>query len=59
MKSEKKKISLGDRASYFYIKNLKKWMFCPSCKNGKMSFNKKTSQWVGLWLWLFRGVFLG
>ncbi|MBQ3014253.1 MAG: hypothetical protein IJD75_03835 [Clostridia bacterium] len=46
MKSEKKKISIGDRATYFYIKNLKKWMFCPSCKNGKMSFNKKTSNWV-------------
>ncbi len=46
MKTEKKKISFGDRASYFYIKNLKKWMFCPSCKNGKMSFNKKTSHWV-------------
>ena len=46
MKSEKKKISIGDRATYFYIKNLKKWMFCPSCKNGKMSFNKKTSHWV-------------
>ena len=46
MKSETKKISIGDRATYFYIKNLKKWMFCPSCKNGKMSFNKKTSHWV-------------
>ena len=46
MGTEKKKISLGDRASYFYIKNLKKWMFCPSCKKGKMSFNKKTSHWM-------------
>lgn len=46
MENEKKKIGLGDRATYFYIKNIKKWMFCPSCKNGKMSFNKKTSNWV-------------
>lgn len=46
MKSEKKKISISDRATYYYTKNLKKWMFCPSCKNGKMSFNKKTSHWV-------------
>ena len=42
----KKKISLGDRASYFYIKNIKKWMFCPACKSGKMTFNKKKSLWT-------------
>ena len=35
----KKKISLGDRASYFYIKNIKKWMFCPACKSGKMTLS--------------------
>jgi hypothetical protein len=46
MENERKKIGLGDRVTYFYIKNIKKWMFCPSCKNGKMSFNKKTSNWV-------------
>ena len=46
MENEKKKISLGDRATYFYIKNIKKWMFCPACKNGKMTFNKKTSLWT-------------
>jgi predicted RNA-binding Zn-ribbon protein involved in translation (DUF1610 family) len=46
MENKKNKIGLGDRATYFYIKNIKKWMFCPSCKNGKMSFNKKTSHWV-------------
>ena len=42
----KKKISLGDRASYFYIKNIKKCMFCPACKSGKMTFNKKKSLWT-------------
>lgn len=46
MERKSKKNNLGDRISYFYIKNLKKWMFCPSCKNGKMSFNKKTSHWM-------------
>lgn len=46
MENEKKKISIGDRDTYFYIKNIKKWMFCPACKNGKMTFNKKTSLWT-------------
>ncbi len=46
METEKKKINLGDRASYFYIKNIKKWMFCPACKNGRMTFNNKKSQWT-------------
>ena len=46
MENEKKKISIGDRATYFYIKNIKKWMLCPTCKHGKMSFNKKNSHWV-------------
>lgn len=40
------KISLGDRVSYFYVKNIKKWMFCPACKNGRMTFNKKNMQWT-------------
>ncbi len=46
MGTEKKKTSLGDRISYFYIKNIKKWMFCPACKNGRMTFNKKKLQWT-------------
>ena len=47
MKNEGKKVvNIGDRVTYFYIKNIKKWMFCPACKNGKMSFNKKNSHWV-------------
>lgn len=45
-KGEKKPISISDRATYFYIKNIKKWMFCPACKNRKMTFNKKTSLWT-------------
>lgn len=44
-KKVKRSISIGDRVSYFYIKNIKKWMFCPSCKNGKMTFNKKNLLW--------------
>ena len=45
-KNEKKSISIGDRATYFYIKNIKKWMYCPACKNGKMTFDKKKSLWT-------------
>ena len=45
MESEKKKNSLGDRITYFYIKNIRKRMFCPVCKNGKMTFHKKNSLW--------------
>lgn len=44
MKNEKS-MSIGERASYFYIKHIKKWMFCPVCKDGKMRFSKKLSQW--------------
>ncbi len=44
--NEKKSISISDRATYFYIKNIKKWMFCPACKNGKMTFNKKKLLWT-------------
>lgn len=39
-------MSFSDRATYFYIKKIKKWMFCPNCKEGKMKFNKKSSSWV-------------
>lgn len=43
---ENKKNSLGDKVTYFYKKNIKKWMFCPACKNGKMTFNKKRLLWT-------------
>lgn len=46
MGTEKKKTRPGDQVSYFYIKNIKKWMFCPACKTGKMTFNKKKSLWT-------------
>lgn len=44
MKQQKK--TLSEKATYFYIRNIKKWMFCPACKNGKMTFNKKKSLWT-------------
>ena len=45
-KNEKKRIGIVDQVTYLYIKRIKKWMFCPACKNGKMTFNKKKSLWV-------------
>lgn len=39
------RINIGDKATYFYIKRIKKWMFCPVCKDGKMTFNKKKKSW--------------
>ena len=44
--NQKKSASIGDKVTYFYIKNIKKWMFCPACKNGKMTFNKHNSLWT-------------
>ena len=44
--NEKKSVSIGEQISYFYIKNIKKWMFCPACKSGKMTFNKHNSLWT-------------
>lgn len=41
-----KKINISDRFSYFYIRNIKKWMFCPACQAGKMTLNKKSSLWT-------------
>ena len=45
-KHNKSKKSLRDKWDYFRLRRIKKWMFCPSCKNGKMSFNKKKSHWI-------------
>ena len=39
-------MNIGDFFTYFYIKNIKKWMFCPACKTGKMTFVDKKSSWV-------------
>lgn len=38
--------SIGEKLTYAYLRNIKKWMFCPACKNGKMKYYKKKSEWV-------------
>lgn len=37
-------MSLIDTVTYFYIKNIKRWMFCPVC-NQKMHFSKTSKSW--------------
>lgn len=34
----------NDKLSYFYIKNIKRWMLCPAC-NQKLHFSKTTKNW--------------
>ena len=43
---KKKSPDFGDKTKYFFIKNIKKWILCPNCKNGKMTFNKKNALWI-------------
>ena len=37
-------MNLIDKITLFYIKKIKRWMFCPAC-NGKMSINRKGTLW--------------
>ena len=41
----KKNKPLKDKITYAYIRKIKKWMFCPNCKEGKMSINKQSTLW--------------
>lgn len=43
---KKKRKSIVDILTYAYIRNIKKWMFCPACQNGKMTINKKSALWT-------------
>lgn len=38
-------MSISDSLTYFYIKNIRKWMPCPVCKQ-KMCFSKTSSNWI-------------
>lgn len=42
---KKPRKSLVDLMGYAYIRRIKKWMYCPACKNGKMAINKKSTLW--------------
>ena len=36
-----KRKSIGEHFTYAYLRHIKKWMFCPNCKSGKLAFNRK------------------
>lgn len=38
--------NLAERLTYAYIRRIKKWMFCPACKEGKMIINNKSTLWT-------------
>lgn len=44
-KAKKTKKSLTEKITYAYIRRVKKWMFCPACRDGKMVINKKSTLW--------------
>lgn len=33
--------AMTERAGYSYLRNIKRWMFCPSCRDGRLHVNKK------------------
>lgn len=37
-------MNINDKLSYFYIKNIKRWMQCPVCKH-KLLFKKNNNSW--------------
>ncbi len=41
-----KKKKLLDVLTYAYIRKIKRWMFCPACKQGKMRIDKKSTVWT-------------
>ena len=45
-KDKKNNKSILDRLTYAYIRKIKKWMFCPACKDGKMNINKNSTMWI-------------
>lgn len=43
--SLKPRKSLVDLLTYAYIRKIKKLMFCPACRNGKMAINRSSTHW--------------
>lgn len=43
---EKRRKNIVEQVTYAYIRRIKKWMFCPSCRSGKMTINKKSTMWT-------------
>lgn len=45
-KDKKNNKSILDHLTYAYMRKIKKWMFCPACKDGKMNINKDSTMWI-------------
>ena len=45
-KKNQKHKKFKDAVTYAYLRNIKKWMLCPNCKDGKMTVDKETASWV-------------
>lgn len=43
--TKKSRKNILERATYAYIRRIKKWMDCPACRNGKMAINKASTLW--------------
>ena len=37
--------SLKDKVIYFYIRNIKRWMYCPACQNGILTVKSNNKTW--------------
>lgn len=42
---KKRRKGIGEFITYTYIRRIKKWMFCPVCKDGKMRINRSSTLW--------------
>ena len=45
IKTRNKRKSLKNRFTYAYIRKVRKWMYCPECKDGKMKIDKDDTMW--------------
>lgn len=47
MESARKQLpSISSRITHMYLRNVKKWIYCPACRHGKMRINQTKSAWV-------------
>lgn len=45
IKTNNKRKSLKNRFTYAYIRRVRKWMYCPECKEGKMNIDESNAMW--------------
>lgn len=37
---------ISNRLTYAHLRKIKRWMFCPACRSGKMTVNKSSAYWT-------------